>query len=97
MTRHVRQRCSPRSLPRWVRRSYLWLIRPLAKWLRVPLGCLFIVGGLFGFLPLLGFWMVPLGLLLLGRDIPFIRRGVLRMLQHLKRQRDVRDSRKDNE
>jgi hypothetical protein len=30
--------------------------------------------GLVGFLPILGFWMVPLGLLILSADIPMVRR-----------------------
>jgi hypothetical protein len=90
-----RRRCSPRSLPRWLRRSYLWLIRPEKKWLRMPVGCLFIAGGLFGFLPVLGFWMLPLGLLLIGRDIPVIRRRVLQLLRYLARCCDAQDAGKD--
>jgi hypothetical protein len=38
------------------------------------LGLMFIVGGLLGFLPILGFWMVPVGLLILSVDIPQVRR-----------------------
>ena len=29
------------------------------------------VGGVFGFLPVLGFWMFPLGLAFIALDIPF--------------------------
>ena len=47
---------------------------PMRAGSRIPVGILFIVGGLVGFLPILGFWMVPLGLLLLALDIPFLRR-----------------------
>ena len=32
-----------------------------------------IVGGLLGVLPILGFWMMPLGLLLLAIDIPALQ------------------------
>jgi hypothetical protein len=60
------------------------LIRPRAKWLRILLGCAFIAGGLFGFLPFLGFWMLPLGALLIGRDIPPVRRNILHMLERLR-------------
>jgi Putative transmembrane protein (PGPGW) len=42
--------------------------------MRIILGCLLLVGGFFGFLPVLGFWMVPLGLLILAVDIPMARR-----------------------
>lgn len=42
--------------------------------LRVVLGCGLVVAGLLGFLPLLGFWMVPLGLAILAVDFPLVRR-----------------------
>jgi|SRR5579871_1949332 len=66
------------ALPHRARRSYTWLIRREARWLRLPLGVGLIAGGMFGFLPILGFWMVPLGALLLGEDIPPLRRLTLR-------------------
>lgn len=43
--------------------------KPL-RMVRIPLAVLLIIGGLLGFLPVLGFWMAPLGLLLLAIDIP---------------------------
>lgn len=42
--------------------------------LRVVVGLLLIAGGILGFLPVLGFWMIPLGLLVLSHDIPSVRR-----------------------
>jgi hypothetical protein len=42
--------------------------------LRVFLGIVLIIGGLLGFLPILGFWMLPLGLVVLSVDFAFIRR-----------------------
>jgi purine-cytosine permease-like protein len=42
--------------------------------LRVLLGIAFLIGGFLGFLPVLGFWMVPLGLLILSIDFPPVRR-----------------------
>lgn len=41
---------------------------------RIVVGTLFVIGGLLGFLPILGFWMVPLGLLILSQDLRFVRR-----------------------
>ena len=38
------------------------------------LGILLVACGLLGFLPVLGFWMIPLGLLVLSVDIPMVRR-----------------------
>ncbi len=43
-------------------------------YLRVVLGLLAVFGGFLGFLPILGFWMLPLGLLILSIDFPPIRR-----------------------
>jgi hypothetical protein len=47
---------------------------PRARWLRILIGALLIVGGLFSFLPILGLWMLPLGLLVLSQDIGLVRR-----------------------
>jgi hypothetical protein len=41
--------------------------------LRLPIAVVLILGGLVGFLPVVGFWMLPLGLLLLAIDMPFLR------------------------
>ncbi len=42
--------------------------------LRVVLGLLLVVCGFLGFLPILGFWMLPLGLVILSVDFAFVRR-----------------------
>jgi hypothetical protein len=47
---------------------------PKSKPLRIGLGILLVAFGLFGFLPVLGFWMIPLGLLVLSVDLPIVRR-----------------------
>lgn len=49
------------------------LRRPGARWLRIPLAILLILGGVFSFLPVLGIWMLPLGLLLLALDLAFLQ------------------------
>ncbi len=41
---------------------------------RRVLGVTLIVGGILGFLPILGFWMVPLGLVILSVDSTRVRR-----------------------
>ncbi len=40
---------------------------------RFPFALVMIAGGVFSFLPLLGIWMLPLGLLLLAVDLPVLR------------------------
>jgi hypothetical protein len=47
---------------------------PQSKPIRIGLGILLVAGGLVGFLPVLGFWMIPLGLLVLSIDLPIVRR-----------------------
>ena len=74
-----------RALPRPVRRSYVRLVQPRARWMRLPLGCVLVAGGTLGFLPVLGFWMLPIGALLLGEDIPPVRRVTLRALGQVMR------------
>ncbi|MDG1128157.1 MAG: hypothetical protein P8N68_03575 [Paracoccaceae bacterium] len=37
--------------------------------LRLVVGLLLILGGVFGFLPVLGFWMIPLGLGVAALDV----------------------------
>ena len=60
-------------------------LRPLYEWgkkvppvLRSLLGLLLIGFGVLGFLPILGFWMVPLGALFIALDVPPWRRRVER-------------------
>jgi hypothetical protein len=47
---------------------------PQSKAVRIGIGILLVIGGLVGFLPILGFWMIPLGLLVLSIDLPIVRR-----------------------
>jgi hypothetical protein len=47
---------------------------PKSKPLRIGLGMILVAFGLLGFLPVLGFWMIPLGLLVLSVDLPIVRR-----------------------
>ena len=52
---------------------------PQSRGLRIALGIVLILGGILGFLPILGFWMVPLGLLVLSVDLPPVRRARRRL------------------
>src|SRR5262245_27474363 len=53
---------------------------PASRFARLALGLVLIAGGLLGFLPILGFWMIPLGLLVLSFDLPQVRRWRRRFL-----------------
>ena len=52
----------------------------LPKPVRIIVGVLFVLLGLVGFLPILGFWMVPLGLAILAIDIPIVKKLVHRIM-----------------
>ena len=55
---------------------------------RLVLGMLLLIGGLLGALPVLGFWMIPLGLLVLSVDFRWARKGYLSMISWLRKWRD---------
>jgi hypothetical protein len=48
-------------------------------WLRRSIGILLCIGGILGFLPVLGYWMFPLGIALLSVDWAWARRLYRRM------------------
>ena len=66
---------------------------PQSRWLRTTIGVLLVVGGILGFLPLLGFWMVPLGLLVLSHDSHFVRRQRRRLAVWWASRKARRDTR----
>jgi hypothetical protein len=70
---------------RGVRGLVRWLRKPGSGWVRIPLGIALVLGGLVGFLPILGFWMIPLGLVVLARDIPFLRPPLIKLLDWVER------------
>lgn len=73
-----RQVPASRGFLGWIRRPHLLLVR-------LPLALLLILGGVFSFLPVLGLWMLPLGLLVLAVDIPPLRRPVGDAIVRLQR------------
>ncbi|NHO57932.1 hypothetical protein GOB86_12865 [Acetobacter lambici] len=75
------------QLPDKTRGWLFWLREPRQKWLRLPTGVLLIAGGLFSFLPVLGLWMLPLGVALLAEDFALCRRICARMLDWIIRRK----------
>jgi hypothetical protein len=51
---------------------------PKSRMARIGIGLGLVLGGIVGFLPVLGFWMIPLGLAVLAIDIPIIRHAARR-------------------
>jgi hypothetical protein len=72
-------------LPPWMQRWLAWLRHRPRRWLRIPLALLLIAGGVMWFLPLLGLWMLPLGIILLAEDVPPLRQPVVRIFTRLER------------
>ncbi|WP_386683864.1 hypothetical protein [Loktanella sp. R86503] len=74
--------------------------RPGWALVRVPVGVTFILGGLLAILPVFGLWMIPVGLLLLAVDVPWLRRPVssamIRLRRRADRFRQRRRERRDN-
>jgi hypothetical protein len=66
-----------------------WLQARRARLVRVPLALLLIIGGVFSFLPFLGVWMLPLGLMLLAIDLPFLQGPVAGVIVRARRRADV--------
>jgi hypothetical protein len=57
---------------------------------RVPVGIALTGGGVLGFLPVLGVWLLPVGLALLAHDVPPMRRPLARMLHFTNRKIEQR-------
>jgi hypothetical protein len=76
-----------RRLPPRLRTAIRWLRRPSARWVRIPAGLLLVVCSLFSILPILGLWMLPLGLVLLAEDVKPLRRGMDGVLAWIERRR----------
>jgi hypothetical protein len=64
------------------------IVLPNSRLLRMGLGVAFILGGLVGFLPIVGFWMLPLGVLILSIDLPVARRWRRRFVVWWHRRRE---------
>jgi hypothetical protein len=57
-------------------------IHSVKKWprvVRISVGSLLVLLGLMGFFPVLGFWMIPLGLVVLAVDFPWARRALVQL------------------
>lgn len=69
--------------PDFLTRFICWLRKPQARIVRLPLGIACIVAAFFWFLPIVGLEFLPIGLLLIAQDVPFLRRPVGRATLYL--------------
>ena len=68
---------------------------PNSRLARIGIGGAFVTGGIFSFLPVLGLWMLPVGLIVLSHDFPRVRRfrrkwdvRIVRNWRKLRRRRE---------
>jgi hypothetical protein len=66
-----------RRVPIRVSQSIQWLRKPSSFAVRLVVALLLILGGIFSVLPLLGLWMLPLGLLFIAQDVPILQKPLV--------------------
>lgn len=72
-----------KMLPKPMSSVLHWLHGPSSRFVRLPLGILFIVASFFWFLPVVGLEFLPIGLLLVAQDVPFLRKPVGKLMMRL--------------
>jgi hypothetical protein len=70
----------PDAMPRSISIFGREIPMPRSRWLRIAIGVALVLFGFLGFLPILGFWMVPLGLVVLSYEFAAVRRWRRRMV-----------------
>ena len=78
-----------RRVPTRVSHFIGWLRRPSSLAVRLVVAMLLIVGGFFSFLPILGLWMLPLGLLFIAQDVPLLQTPLVRALTWVEAKWDL--------
>jgi hypothetical protein len=74
-----------RRLPGRMASFIAWVRKPSSRWVRIPSATVLLAGGVVGFLPIAGFWMIPLGLVLIAQDVPPLRSPMARLLAWIDR------------
>jgi hypothetical protein len=91
VTRPIKKRGNSYSMPK-LRFGSTTIKLPGSRFVRIAIGAGLVLFGILGFLPILGFWMIPMGLVVLSVDLPAVRRWRRRL--EVWWQRRVRDRRK---
>ena len=73
-----------RRVPIRVARFFRWLRKPSSFWIRLLVAFLLVLGGVFSFLPILGLWMLPLGLLFIAQDVPILQMPLANALRWIE-------------
>src|SRR5215471_18830689 len=85
------------QMPAWVGRNLKRLCGKHAVWVRVPAGVALVGGGVLSFLPVLGIWMLPVGVALLACDVRPMQPPLARVLRFANRKIEERKERKAGE
>ena len=67
-----------------------WVRKPSSIYARIPIALLLVAGGFLSFLPVLGLWMLPLGLVLFAQDVPVLQKPMARSLGWIERKWTLR-------
>ena|SRR6195952_3564357 len=78
-------------------RFVAWVRKPSSRLVRIPVAILLVVGGIFSFLPVLGLWMLPLGLVLFAQDVPVLQKPMANMLAWIRRKWTARQRAKSTQ
>ncbi|KQT08658.1 hypothetical protein ASG40_12365 [Methylobacterium sp. Leaf399] len=73
------------KLPDRLRAGLDWLREPSRRPVRIVAAALFILGGVFSILPVLGLWMLPVGLALISQDVPGLKVPLERSARWIER------------
>lgn len=65
---------------RRIRRAKVWVRLKVPPGMRLVLGGALMIFGVFGFLPVLGFWMLLMGVAIAAMDIRWIKSKLARIL-----------------
>ena len=74
-----------RQIAEYTYRMLYWGQNQVPPGARSLLGIVLMVCGVFGFLPILGFWMFPLGIAFVALDVPLARTKTDAWIQRLRR------------
>jgi len=74
-----------KKLPPGPAKFVSWVRKPSSIYARIPIAILLVAGGFLSFLPVLGLWMLPLGLLLFAQDVPMLQPPLISLLAWVER------------
>ena len=93
--RRLRQFLTRENIARFTYATLKWGDDHVPFGLRSVIGVLFVIGGVVGFLPIVGFWMLPLGVALVALDLPWTRHKVHDWMVKLKATADSARTHRD--